>query len=134
MALVRTLIVEDSAVILENLIAALEELAEVRVVGSAADEGSAIGWIERARDEIDLLIVDIFLGSGSGLGVLRAAADRTLPAKRVVLTNYSTPEMRRRCASLGADRVFDKSRELEDLIAYCARLSGRAPFGAHDGP
>jgi hypothetical protein len=32
--------------------------------------------------------------------------------------------MRRRCADLGADRVFDKSHQLEDLIAYCARLGG----------
>jgi hypothetical protein len=27
--------------------------------------------------------------------------------------------MRRRCQELGADRVFDKSSELDELIAYC---------------
>lgn len=41
----------------------------------------------------------------------------------VVLSNYATPEMRRRCLALGADRVFDKSAELEDLIAYCEDLT-----------
>ena len=30
--------------------------------------------------------------------------------------------MREKCAELGADRVFDKSSELDELIAYCTRL------------
>jgi len=38
---VNTFIVEDSPIILDNLVATLEELAPVRVVGSAADEASA---------------------------------------------------------------------------------------------
>jgi hypothetical protein len=40
-----------------------------------------------------------------------------------VLSNYATPDIRRRCAALGADRVFDKSGELDELIAYCAELT-----------
>jgi uncharacterized protein YdcH (DUF465 family) len=36
-----------------------------------------------------------------------------------VLTNYPSPDMRQRCAALGADRLFDKSRELDELITYC---------------
>jgi hypothetical protein len=31
--------------------------------------------------------------------------------------------VRERCEALGADRVFDKSSELDDLIDYCARLA-----------
>jgi hypothetical protein len=30
--------------------------------------------------------------------------------------------MRETCAKLGADRVFDKSSELEELLNYCDRL------------
>jgi len=123
---VRTFIVEDRPVIRDNLIAALEELADVQVIGSAPDEFGAVSWLEQATGRFDLLIIDIFLKSGSGLGVLRAAAHSGLSAKRVVLTNYATPDMRRRCEQLGADRVFDKSRELEDLIAYCSRLADGA--------
>jgi DNA-binding NarL/FixJ family response regulator len=121
---VKTFIVEDSPVIRDNLIAALEELAEVQVIGSASDESGAVRWLAEPPEACDLLIVDIFLRSGSGLGVLRAATIAGLAAKCVVLTNYATPDMRRRCADLGADRVFDKSHQLEDLIAYCARLAG----------
>jgi len=39
---------------------------------------------------------------------------------RVVLTNYATPEMRSRCQELGADAVFDKSSELEEMLTWFA--------------
>jgi CheY-like chemotaxis protein len=38
----------------------------------------------------------------------------------VVLTNYATPDIRKRALALGADAVFDKTLELEDFLAYCA--------------
>jgi DNA-binding NarL/FixJ family response regulator len=119
---VKTYIVEDSPVILQNLVVALEELAPVQVVGSAADEKSALSWLADPANSADLVIVDIFLKSGSGLGVLRAMQAAGLPGKRVVLTNYATPDMREACMKLGADRVFDKSGEVEELLAYCARV------------
>lgn len=123
MSPLRTFIVEDSAIILDNLVATLEELADVKVVGAVPDEKSALAWIEDSADAVDLIIIDIFLKSGSGLGVLRAVQEAGLSARRVVLTNYATPDIRKRCAALGADRVFDKSGELEDLIEYCGRMA-----------
>ena len=123
MSPLRTFIVEDSRIILDNLVATLEELADVKVVGAVPDEKSALAWIDGAADTVDLIIIDIFLKSGSGLGVLRAVQEAGLSARRVVLTNYATPDIRKRCAALGADRVFDKSGELEDLIEYCGRMA-----------
>ncbi len=119
----RTFIVEDSPVILENLVDMLEELTPVKVIGSAPDEQGAVSWLSEGHQGCDLMIIDIFLKGGSGLGVLRAAAQSGRQIKRVVLTNYATPDMRRRCDELGADRVFDKSSELEDLIEYCDEIA-----------
>jgi DNA-binding NarL/FixJ family response regulator len=126
MPVLKTFIVEDSPVIRDNLIATLEELVPVRVVGSAEDEAGALAWLagpETPESKIDLVIVDIFLKSGSGLGVLRKAVTLPRTAKLVVLSNYATPDMRQRCLELGADRVFDKSDEIDALIQYCARLA-----------
>lgn len=117
----KALIVEDSPVIRENLVAALEEMAPIEVVGTADDEASAVRWLD--ENECDLAVVDIFLKSGSGLGVLKAAAAISRPTKLVVLSNYATPDMRRKCLELGADRVFDKSNEIDALILYCCRLA-----------
>lgn len=123
----KTYIVEDSRVIRDSLIAALEEMTPIEVVGVADDEASAVGWLTETNNAADLVIVDIFLKRGSGLGVLQMA-DRLQPHRTlVVLSNHATPEMRRKCAELGARKVFDKSNELDALMLYCRRLaSGEA--------
>ena len=116
-------LVEDSPVIQQNLIATLEEMLPMRVVGTCEDESSAVAWISRDDHRCDLMIIDVFLKSGSGLEVLRRARLLRPESRLVVLTNYATPDMRRRAAQLGADRVFDKSAELDELLAYCETLS-----------
>ena len=123
-------LVEDNVHVLESLIAALEELAPVHIVGTAADEGVAIDWLQRDGAPCDLAIVDIFLRSGSGLGVIAAARRRRPGAALVVLSNYATDEMRARCLAAGADRVFDKSHEIDLLVAFCIALARREPGAA----
>jgi len=123
MRALKTFIVEDSPIILDNLVATLEEMAPVQVVGSAADESTAMSMLAQMRNEVDLVIIDVFLKSGSGLGVLRGVAQSGFKAKRVVLTNYATVDMREKCKALGADCVFDKSNDLDDLLSYCLRLA-----------
>ena len=124
MSLLKTYIVEDSPVIRDSLIATLEELAPVKVVGTAQDEETAIAWLGDSGNHADLVIVDIFLKSGgSGLGVLRRAGALDLSAKLIVLTNYATADMRRTCLELGADEVFDKSAEIDALIEYCNKAA-----------
>ena len=123
MPILKTYIVEDSPVIRESLIATLEELVPVKVVGTAEDEASAVAWLTRAGNEAGLVIIDIFLKSGSGMGVLRTVQLMRKERKVVVLSNYATPDVRRKCLELGADRVFDKSNEIDALIAYCGTLA-----------
>ena len=119
----KTYIVEDSPVIRENLVATLEELVPVDVVGFAEDEATAVRWLSEAANNCQLGIVDIFLKSGSGLGVLQALRNAGSPVKLVVLSNYATPDMRRKCLELGADKVFDKSNDIDALVRYCERLA-----------
>ncbi|HEY0855413.1 MAG TPA: response regulator [Albitalea sp.] len=133
MAHLRTYIVEDSPVIRENLIATLEEMVPVEVIGTADDESSAAQWLAKADNACDLVIIDIFLKSGSGLGVLQAARKTTDARKLVVLSNYATPDMRRKCLQLGADKVFDKSNEIDGLINYCAKLASGEETGSAFG-
>jgi DNA-binding NarL/FixJ family response regulator len=120
----RAYIVEDSQVIRDNLIATLEELVPVEVVGHAEDEATAVQWLKRHDNDANLVIVDIFLKSGSGLGVLKVTHDMAGHRNVVVLSNFATQDIRRKCLELGADKVFDKSNEIDALILYCARLAG----------
>ena len=121
----RTYIVEDNATIRENLIGTLEELASVRSLGWAEAENEARAWLSAHRGAWDLVIVDLFLKQGSGLGVLEACKARTPGQRVVVLSNYATPDMRKRCSQLGADAVFDKSNEIDALVDYCLALIER---------
>ena len=58
--------------------------------------------------------------------MLQACQGRTPRQKIVVLTNYATPDIRSRCRQLGVDAVFDKSTDIDALIAYCLKLRGNA--------
>jgi len=119
----RTYIVEDNATIRDNLIGALEELASIRSLGWAETEGDAKQWLAANAAAWDLAIVDLFLKQGSGLGVLQACREREEGQRVIVLSNYATAEMRQRCVELGADAVFDKSREIDALVEYCIARS-----------
>lgn len=133
MTALRTFIVEDSPVIRESLIAALEEMVPMTVVGQAEDSPSALKWMDDPHNTCDLVIIDIFLRSGSGMDVLRGLSERKHAANRVVLTNYATPDIRNRCAVLGASRVFDKSSEIDELVEYCLHLANGAPPASNGG-
>jgi len=125
----RTFIVEDSAIILDNLVATLEELALVDVVASASDETSAMQQLRQLGTAVDLVIVDIFLKGGSGLGLLRRMTEEHMGAQRAVLTNYATQDMRQKCLALGASEVFDKSGDIDRLLDYCTGLAAARDAG-----
>ncbi len=122
----RTYIVEDNATIRENLIATLEELAGVAAVGTAETENDGKAWLLEHASEWDLAIVDLFLKQGSGLGVLSAVRERLPGQKIVVLSNYATADIRKRCEQLGVDAVFDKSNEIDALIDFCVEQAAQS--------
>lgn len=120
---IKTYVVEDNPTILDNLIATLEELTNVATVGTAETEKEGVIWLTNSNNAWDLAIVDLFLKQGTGLGVVAACKKRLPNQKVIVLSNYATSDVRKQCEMLGADAVFDKSTEIEQLLAYCDKLS-----------
>lgn len=113
-------VVEDNAEIREGLAGALEELTCVRVVGASATEDEAADWLARSARGWDMTIIDLFLHKGSGIRLLQRVR-RALPhQKLIVFSNYVNSGVRKRCAQLGADAVFDKSTEIDALVDYCS--------------
>jgi two-component system, OmpR family, response regulator len=117
---VKIFLVEDNAIIRENLVATIAELTGATVVGFAETEADAIDWFLANVGSCDLAIIDIRLRHGSGVNVLRALQQMPRPHTIVVLTNYAFEGIRQTCLSLGADRVFDKSNELDALFDFVA--------------
>ena len=113
------LLIEDSPLLRRLLTESLDEIDGVEICGFAETENEALDQLEHKA--IDLAIVDIELSQGSGVGVLRALQqfpERYGFPKKVVFTNYSHSAMRQRCEELNIDAFFDKSLEMDDLIAY----------------
>jgi CheY-like chemotaxis protein len=97
--------VEDNPLILQWLAQALEDLAQARVVGSAATQADACQWLNGHRDGWDAAVVDLWLAQGNGIHVIECL--HTSPAQKiVVLTNYPTQPMREIYLSAGAHAFF----------------------------
>jgi DNA-binding NarL/FixJ family response regulator len=126
----KVFVVEDQPQARDSLLEALDELAGIEHAGWAADEKSAVAWLQDAAHEWDIAIVDLVLvNGGTGFGVLQALRDRPGTRKVVVLSGTTNPEVRRRCEAIGADGVFDKAMETEAMLDYFVALARAA--GGH---
>jgi len=116
----RVLLVEDSPVIREAVVELVEASGQARVAYATDSESAAVG--ELSSHPYDVFIVDLRLREGSGFGVLRALQKARPDALTIVLTNYTSEAIRKRCAELGVRWFFDKSSEFEGIVDL---ISGR---------
>lgn len=103
----------------EHLRPLLSDWLNFQIVGSAESEVDATALAESLGRGWNLLIVDLVLKSGTGLGVVKSVRkhhDQFV----LVLGSRVTPRMRARCLSMGADAVFDESTELNAFMRFCA--------------
>jgi DNA-binding NarL/FixJ family response regulator len=115
----KVFLIEDSALLQELLADMLNELEGIEFCGCADGEAEALRQL--AQNQADLVIIDIELKQGSGIGVLDALqTDSGLygQPRKVVLTNYANASMRQRCERFGMDAFFDKSLHINQLIDY----------------
>lgn len=117
--LISAFLVEDQLDVRETLVEAMEEIAPLKFIGLADSEDSAAQWLQSHAGDWDLAIVDLFLAQGTGFGVLKKCQLRQPRQKVVVLTSYCQRNLMQRCRELGADEIFDKSREVEKLVDFC---------------
>jgi len=118
-SMLKVFLIEDSALLQELFTGMLSELDGVEFCGCADGEAEALRRL--AETPVDLVVIDIQLKQGSGIGVLGAL--QTNPGLycnplKVVLTNYAHATMRERCERLGMDAFFDKSLQINELIDY----------------
>ncbi len=106
---VRVLLVEDSKVLTERLTEAIDQIADVRLIGTAETEAAAIALVR--RESVDVIILDLHLRQGTGFGVMRALATTQLRPQIIVLTNYDLPEYKNAAFALGATHFLDKARD-----------------------
>jgi CheY-like chemotaxis protein len=127
----RILLVEDSPLLRGRLENMLSQHAAFKVTGLAAAEAEAVEKLDSVP--YDVIVVDVELRPGSGIGVIRQARQRNKDPKDgshvwiIVLTNYDLPTVRERCMQAGADHFLDKMREIDQLIPILLGIAGRKP-------
>lgn len=87
---IRVLVADDHPVVREGIVAMIQQQADLRVVGEAANGADTIEAWTRLRPHVTLL--DLEMGAVGGLKVLRAIRSEDASARVIVLTTYDLEE------------------------------------------
>jgi DNA-binding NarL/FixJ family response regulator len=116
----KVLIVDDSALIRVRLAELLTELEGIEIVAQSDNAYDAAELIRQL--EPDVAILDLRMPKRSGMDLIGDVKSAPQPPKIIMLTNFPTPENREKCLSSGADYFFDKSSEIEGVMAVLKDL------------
>jgi len=134
--LIRVAIVDDHPVVRQGIGALLGSHPGLEVVGSAGSVDEAVELLGRVA--VDVLLLDIRLGTDSGLRFLADAPETpgraaAMPAV-VVLSAYDYPQYADAALRLGAAGFVVKSAPLEELVDAITRAAaGGMAFGVRPG-
>jgi DNA-binding NarL/FixJ family response regulator len=126
MGRLRVALIDDSERIRARLAEMLGEIANVEIAFAADTEGEAVRLM--AQEAWDVLILDLQLREGTGLGVLKAMQGLRGDSDRVamIFTNYGFRQYRERTQALGADYFFDKARDFDALRTALTERAAQA--------
>lgn len=109
----------------DRVVRALLACGPVDCLDQAESVASAIAAVE--RHEPEALILDLHLIGGTGFDVLRAIKPSRPQLRVAVLTSFASDQYRTACARAGADHVFDKLAEFDQLVELIRRWATPAP-------
>ncbi len=123
----KVLIVDDSAALRQRLVGMLSKIKQLDIVGDVANVSAAHAAVRTLQP--DLIVLDLRLGDGSGMEVLREAKQHHPDTKVIILTNFPEPQYERKCAELGADFFLCKSTDSHRLVEISERLASENSVG-----
>lgn len=120
---IRTLIVEDDPMVSSINAAYLDRLAGFKLVGTARNGDEAFQLLH--KEEIDLLLLDIYMPVTNGLQLLRKIRSEFMKVDVILITAADSPQIIEEALRLGAVdcilKPFDFERFEEALLAYKRR-------------
>jgi two-component system, NarL family, nitrate/nitrite response regulator NarL len=114
---VRVVVADDHPLYRRGVVQAVEQRAELTLVGEHADGEEALEAIRELRPDVALL--DVRMPRLTGIEVLEAAATDELPTRIVLLTGYPDPDAVYRAVAAGAAGFLTKSESGSEI---CERL------------
>jgi DNA-binding NarL/FixJ family response regulator len=113
-------VVDDHAIVREGLMTLINQEKDMRVCGEAADGPSALKKLSTIP--LDLAVVDITLGSASGLDVIKAIKARYPSVPILVFSMHEETIYAERMLRAGASGYIMKSEKPGMLIAAIRKL------------
>ena len=112
------LVVDDETLIRQSLRGVLaQEGFEVTTAGSLAD-----GWQRFQEDRPDAVLLDLVLGDGDGLDLLRRIKQEAPDTKFILISAHGSIESAVTAMKLGGYDFIKKPFELEELLDLVERL------------
>jgi two-component system OmpR family response regulator len=127
---IRVFLVEDLPAVRTLVIENLEEIEGLQLAGYAETEAGAVDWL--GHHDCEVLILDLELREGNGIGVLKqlAATGEQPGLVKIIYSNHVGPNIRRLASKFGASYFFDKSLDTPQLRTLLESLSSsRAAVG-----
>ena len=113
-SLIRVLLADDHAIVLEGLRALLDGEAGLRVVAATTDGAEVAPLVDQHKP--DVVVLDLELAGLRGTEVLAALRQRKEPPKVLVLTAYTDGEALRSALDAGADGLALKTESPQQTI------------------
>ncbi len=116
-------IVDNSPLLRDRLKAMLLASGEVEITGESDTPEDAVEDILRLNP--DVVILDIGMPRGSGIGVIETIKSANLFTVVIVFTDYPYRQYRKKCMDMGADYFFEKSEEFQKIPGVLEQLTQR---------
>jgi DNA-binding NarL/FixJ family response regulator len=111
---VKVLLADDHAIVLEGLRALVDGEPDLRVVGSTTDGASVLDMVDHLAP--DVVVLDLELAGMKGVEVLAALRRRPTSPKVLVLTAYNDGESIRSALDAGADGLALKTQSPQQTV------------------
>jgi DNA-binding NarL/FixJ family response regulator len=111
----RVLVVDDHALLVQTLLAALAIEGHEAVAVSSLDPATVLDEAERFAP--DLVLLDLDLGADAGSGLALVVPLRALGSLVVMMTGEQDPRRLAECVEAGAEGIVPKSGSFDELLA-----------------
>jgi DNA-binding NarL/FixJ family response regulator len=121
-SLVRVVVVDDHPVVRRGLVDLLNAEPGLHVCAEAASHAEALATVGQQKP--DLVVIDLSLGTESGLDLVTALASTYPNVRLLVLSAHDEQLFAERAVRAGAHGYIMKAAPAEELIAALRRVAG----------
>lgn len=119
---IRIVVADDHSIVLEGLVALLEDEPGMQVVGKATDGAQALGEVRRSRPDIALL--DITMPVMSGLEITRRLTEEMPDVRTLILTMHDEEAFFFEALQAGASGYVLKGAGKDEILSAIAVVAG----------